>query len=40
MSLRFHLVVSDVNPWSKDFMCKRVDAKMFLCVPSDEKGSP
>ena len=37
MSLRLHLVVSDVDPGNKDFMCKRVGAKIFLHVPRDGK---
>ena len=37
MSLRFHLVASDVDPGSEDFMCKMVGAKMFLCVPRNGK---
>ena len=28
MSLRFHLVVSEVDPGNEYFMCKRVGAKM------------
>ena len=32
MGLRFHLVVSDVDPGNEDFMCKRVGSKMFPCV--------
>ena len=35
--IRFRLVVSDVDPGNKDFMCKRVSAKMFLRVPRDAK---
>ena len=38
MSLRFHLVVSDVDPGIKDFMCKRVGANIFSRVPRE--GSP
>ena len=37
MSLRFHLVVSDVDPGNEDFMCERVDAKIFLRVPRNGK---
>ena len=37
MSLRSHLVFSDVDPRNKDFMCKRMGAKMFLCVSRGEK---
>ena len=37
MSLRFHLVVSDVGPGNKDFMWKRVGAKVFLRVSRDGK---
>ena len=37
MSLRFHLVLSDVEPGIEDFMCKRVGAKKFLRVPSKGK---
>ena len=37
MSLRFHLVVSDVDRGNEDFMCKRVYAKMFLRVPKNGK---
>ena len=39
MSLRFHLVVSDVDPPNEDFKCKRVGAKMFLCVSRDGRFS-
>ena len=37
MSLRLHLFVSDVDPENKDFMCKRVGAKIFLCGTRDGK---
>ena len=37
MSLRFHLFVSDGDPGNEDFMCKRVDAKIFLCGSRDGK---
>ena len=37
MGLRFHLVVSDVDPGNEDFMCKRVGSKMFLRVRRDGK---
>ena len=37
MSLRFHLVLSDVDPEIEDFMCKRVGAEMFLHVPRKGK---
>ena len=30
MSQRFHLVVSDVHPANKDFVCKSVGAKMWV----------
>ena len=33
VSLRFHLFVSDGDPGNENFMCKRVDAKIFLCIP-------
>ena len=39
VSLRFHLFVSDVDPGNEDFMCKRVDAKIFL-RSQGWKGSP
>ena len=35
MSLRFYLVVSDMDPGNEDFMCKREGAKMLLRVPRD-----
>ena len=38
MSLRFHLVVSDMDPGKEDFMCKRVGPKLFLRVPRDGKA--
>ena len=37
-SLRRHLFVSDVDPGSEDFMCKRVDAKIFLRGPKNGKA--
>ena len=38
MSIRFHLFASDGDPGNEDFMCKRVDAKIFLHDPRDGKG--
>ena len=32
MSLRFHLVVSDVDPGNEDFMSKSVGAKMWVQI--------
>ena len=29
MSLTFHVVVSEVDPWNECFMCKRLGAKIF-----------
>ena len=34
MSLRFHLVVSDVDPGNKDFMSKTVGAKIWVQISS------
>ena len=36
-SLRFHFLVSDGDLGNKDFMCKRVGAKIFLHDPKDGK---
>ena len=38
MSLRFHFVLSDVHPGIEDFICKRLCAKMLLCVPRNGKA--
>ena len=32
MSLRFHVVVSDVDPGNQYFMCKSVGAKMWVHI--------
>ena len=37
VSLRFHFLVSDGDLGNKDFMCKRVGAKIFLRDPKDER---
>ena len=34
MTRRFHVVVSDVNPVNEDFMCKSVDAKVWVQISS------
>ena len=34
VSLRFHLVVSDVDPGHEGFMCRRVGAKMWVQISS------
>ena len=34
MSLRFHLVVSDVDPGNEDFMSKDVGGKMWVQISS------
>ena len=39
MSLRLHLFVSDVDPENKDFMCKRVGAKISYAAPGMERFS-
>ena len=34
VSLRFYLVLSDVDPGNEDFMCKSVGAKMLVQISS------